>query len=93
MKKIWKLISDKIYYVDLILYLSLGVYCIWFVEKTNWKILLLFMCVSGITTGMRAFFEKRKWEKCKRVAEIIDKVLTIILIVGGSIVVLTGILG
>lgn len=93
MKKIWKLISDKIYYIDLILYLILSVYCIWFVEKAEWKILLLFMCVSGITTSMRAFFEKKKWEKCKRVAEIIEKLLNIILIIGGSIVVWIGILG
>lgn len=93
MKKIWSLICDKTYYVDLILYLIVGVYCIWFVEETQWKIFLLFLCVSGISTSVRAFFEKKKWEKSKRIAEFIEKVMTIILIIGGSIVVWIGILG
>lgn len=93
MKRIWHFISDNMHYVNWILDLLLGIYAIWFVEDPKWKILLLFMCVSGITTSMRMLFEKKKWEKCKQVAEILEKVLAIVLIVGGSIVVLIGVLG
>ena len=93
MKKMWRLICDKIYYVDLMFYLLMGVYCIWLVEDTKWKIFLLFLCVTGISGSMRTFFSKKKREKCERVAEIINKALRVIIILGGSIIVLIGILG
>lgn len=61
-----------------------------FASGLKWKILILTMCVRGISYELGICFSNHNMIKCEKAARIVHNVLTFGIIVVGSIVLIAG---